>query len=206
MTAIADPGRPSGIPTRYRQARFRSRLEARWARFFDLIGWRWTYEPLDADGYIPDFLIHGDRPLFVEVGPCILEADFEAKAAKPLAAAHELGRDLLIVGVTPLADLHTNHAYGVAGGLLGEYTEDGWVAPDDAPALTLENNGYAFSTGSWFVCTTCRNYGVVHDDMDWTVRPCGHYDSGHNLAPIDAYQFDGLWNHAGSTVQWKPWR
>jgi hypothetical protein len=35
----------------------RSRAEARWAAFFDEWDWKWQYEPLDLDGYIPDFLI-----------------------------------------------------------------------------------------------------------------------------------------------------
>ena len=31
-------------PTTYADVKFRSRLEARWAAFFDLAGWRWEYE------------------------------------------------------------------------------------------------------------------------------------------------------------------
>jgi hypothetical protein len=36
------------IETRYKGCRFRSRLEARWAVFFDTMGWKWTYE---SEGY-----------------------------------------------------------------------------------------------------------------------------------------------------------
>lgn len=36
---------------------FRSRLEARWAEFFTELGFEWDYEPIDLDGYIPDFII-----------------------------------------------------------------------------------------------------------------------------------------------------
>lgn len=36
---------------------FRSRLEARWAEFFIELGFEWDYEPIDLDGYIPDFII-----------------------------------------------------------------------------------------------------------------------------------------------------
>jgi hypothetical protein len=46
------------MPTKYGGIEFRSRLEARWACFFDRIGWKWTYEPLDGNAYIPDFLVH----------------------------------------------------------------------------------------------------------------------------------------------------
>lgn len=44
-------------PTWYGAVRFRSRLEARWAAFFDLQGWRWEYEPLDLLGWTPDFRV-----------------------------------------------------------------------------------------------------------------------------------------------------
>jgi len=36
------------IPTRYAGCHFRSRLEARWAVFFDRLGVAWQYEP---EGY-----------------------------------------------------------------------------------------------------------------------------------------------------------
>ena len=43
--------------TMYSGVLFRSRLEARWAAFFDLIGWTWEYEPLDLYGWTPDFRV-----------------------------------------------------------------------------------------------------------------------------------------------------
>jgi hypothetical protein len=50
------------IETRYHGCRFRSRLEARWAVFFDSLGLRWEYEregyDLGRQGkYLPDFWI-----------------------------------------------------------------------------------------------------------------------------------------------------
>ncbi len=60
----------NAIPTVYRSIQFRSRLEATWAAFFDECGWTWEYEPLDLDGWIPDFLLTpGRRQVFVEVKP-----------------------------------------------------------------------------------------------------------------------------------------
>lgn len=48
------------IETRYAGCRFRSRLEARWARFFDFLAIRWEYEKEGFDlgkngAYLPDF-------------------------------------------------------------------------------------------------------------------------------------------------------
>ena len=56
-------------PTTYQGVRFRSRLEARWAAFFDLAGWSWEYEPVELAGWAPDFLLHVPTPLYVEVKP-----------------------------------------------------------------------------------------------------------------------------------------
>lgn len=49
------------IQTRYKGYNFRSRLEARWAVFFDALGLAWEYEPegfqLEAGWYLPDFRV-----------------------------------------------------------------------------------------------------------------------------------------------------
>jgi hypothetical protein len=62
------------IETQYKGYRFRSRLEARWAVFFDALGLRWEYEPEgfelgDGVRYLPDFRLP-DLGLWVEVKPC----------------------------------------------------------------------------------------------------------------------------------------
>lgn len=52
---------PRAIETKYKGYRFRSRLEARWAVFFDALGLQWEYEPegfeLPSGRYLPDFFI-----------------------------------------------------------------------------------------------------------------------------------------------------
>lgn len=54
------------IETKYKGYRFRSRLEARWAVFFDALGMDWEYEPEgfdlgDAGWYLPDFWVPLDH-------------------------------------------------------------------------------------------------------------------------------------------------
>lgn len=61
------------IETKYGGYRFRSRLEARWAVFFDKIGLDWVYEPegfvVPGYGwYLPDFHLN-DIGLWVEIKP-----------------------------------------------------------------------------------------------------------------------------------------
>lgn len=75
------------IETRYKQHRFRSRLEARWAVFFDALGIQWEYEPegydLGAAGwYLPDFWLPG-AAFHAEVKPlcAISDADLAKLSA-----------------------------------------------------------------------------------------------------------------------------
>ena len=61
------------IQTRYKGYRFRSRLEARWAVFFDGLSVKWEYEPEGYDlgqagYYLPDFFLPG-LELWVEIKP-----------------------------------------------------------------------------------------------------------------------------------------
>lgn len=56
------------IETHYKGYRFRSRLEARWAVFFETLGWQWEYEPegfdLEGTWYLPDFKVYPENPSF----------------------------------------------------------------------------------------------------------------------------------------------
>lgn len=75
------------IQTEYKGYLFRSRLEARWAVFFDECGVEWEYEKEGYDlgngmYYLPDFVLHGvegrcNSDLFVEVKGVLTEEDEE---------------------------------------------------------------------------------------------------------------------------------
>lgn len=95
------------IPTRYKGYHFRSRLEARWAVFFDTLGIKWEYETEgvgleDGTKYLPDFELFGvikgkgcRSRLFAEVKPY---GGFSAKASK---AYLETGMHLVLLDGTP---------------------------------------------------------------------------------------------------------
>lgn len=81
------------IETRYKGYRFRSRLEARWAVFFDHLGMEWQYEPegyvlSDGTRYLPDFWVplaeDPSRGYWVEIKPRAL-TDEEHEKCRLLA-------------------------------------------------------------------------------------------------------------------------
>lgn len=109
----------AAIPTVYRGRRYRSRLEARWAAFFDLLGWEASYEPFDLFGWIPDFLLSGlpyrhnaanRRKVLVEVKPI---DNFDPVSAEKMSKALYAGDgdpaadDLLLVGICPVRKKNT---------------------------------------------------------------------------------------------------
>ncbi|HET8661116.1 MAG TPA: hypothetical protein VFM55_19230 [Micromonosporaceae bacterium] len=100
---------PVAIETHYAGHRFRSRLEARWAVFFDRLGIPWAYEVqgyvLDGTPYLPDFEVDfgirsGERVLVEVKGrPDELDRDLIATAAT------KLRRNFLILGPVPTVEL-----------------------------------------------------------------------------------------------------
>ncbi|MFD9950557.1 hypothetical protein [Nonomuraea sp. NPDC059022] len=108
------------IDTTYKGCRFRSRLEARWAVFFDTLGIRWEYEPQGylvgpkRRPYLPDFYLTELR-WWVEVkGPMDrLDIPLLLDAVHP---AHGLGREdafcmtnMLILGDIPTGEMPFGH-------------------------------------------------------------------------------------------------
>lgn len=176
--------RIQAIPTHYEGVRFRSRLEAKWAAFFDLMGWPWTYEPFDLEGYIPDFTIDFDRPVLVEVKPYttteeICDDPERARVRVDLAAgwAHEV----LLVG-TKIWDEPCGNGYYTLGLLRDE----------------LGRWGKAFP----FHCVDCGEPSFAHADAGWHCRRkgCG-YGSEH--IDVLTQPFAADFREAANRVQWR---
>lgn len=99
------------IPTTYNGINFRSRLEATWAAFFDLIGWNWEYEPFDMNGWIPDFLIKGCiKDILVEVKPIDL---FCQETALKIRNASNDEYPLLMLGRKLLPFFYDDDEYAI---------------------------------------------------------------------------------------------
>jgi hypothetical protein len=90
---LDDNGKIKPIETEYKGYRFRSRLEARWAIFFDTLNIKWDYEMEGyelGDGmgdYLPDFSMGSNNNMtfmegFLEVKPILPSIDEINKMAK----------------------------------------------------------------------------------------------------------------------------
>lgn len=104
------PTRATPIETRYAGCRFRSRLEARWAVFFDHMDIPWVYEPngytiSTGRRYLPDFLLT-DCGTWVEVkgDPARYDRILFMRAAADLPRHSGAGEDffgLAVLGNIP---------------------------------------------------------------------------------------------------------
>jgi len=140
------------IETEYRGVKFRSRLEARWAVFMDLIGVRWDYEPegyeLPGGRYLPDFEIAlADDLCWLEIKPAEPTFDERSKAEQLAIAAR---RHVLIACGPPDND---DPRLGIEVFLP---TED----------YVVQDTGYRFC-----LCPKCKRVGVEHDGRG--ARVCG---------------------------------
>lgn len=184
--------RKFGIPTKHKGRQFRSRLEARWARFFDLLGWQFEYEPFDLRGWIPDFLLIADRPILVEIKPVI---SFPQKIGdKLLRSDAPEDFDLLILGCTiPVQSLSEKrsifplsagwHMYG-QGQILHGYWCDAFFG--------LWTNG----NGQIGLCNGASAWqDLIHPG------PPGEPHGDSFLSPLRVSE---LWTAAGNKTQWMP--
>lgn len=86
------------IETCYKGYRFRSRLEARWAVFFESLGLAWEYEAegfeLTSGRHLPDFWMPGWL-WFVEIKPNVRAAEAEDRRFRELCV--QSGRGVLVI-------------------------------------------------------------------------------------------------------------
>ena len=196
----------SSIVTEYAGATFRSRLESRWAAFFDLAGWRWEYEPPEQGGWIPDFLLIGQSCVVkVEVKPIQWVGDENgvmhyAKTAPELEKVRnyvrraEQDEDVLVLGAYPhcLCECIVRNDTTLLGVFLGAQF-DGESIQRIYTDLAVLADGYAphkldFHAG----------YG------SYAFRMGGQYDGdNHFLGDLSSEEVNTFWRKAGSTVQWR---
>jgi len=196
------------IPTQYKGVQFRSRLEAKWAAFFDLLGWKWEYEPIDLSGYIPDFmLLTTTSPIFVEVKPCTTLQEFETdpsalpRALKAFSAQKEKYErtELLLVGATlPKGDSS-----------IEEYVGLGWLgdAIQNEPGFTIPLNEVVPVHGGFEHAVLIQNsvgFDFFHRELSWHGRIRNEHSGDEIWRDVASeISIQSLWAKAGNAVQWR---
>lgn len=176
------------IETRYGGYRFRSRLEARWAVFFDRMGLRWDYELEGWQGnglsYLPDFWLP-ELSMWAEVKPQHLVASAAGCFPDPqdrliVAKAHMLAEGSRY----PVAILTGAPAYGLYFQTETPVLDMGWRG-EMSPYLMVYPD-YIQDAYDWSACPWCKTVSfsyhgrsdprctcrLDHDHQEPTIRAC----------------------------------
>lgn len=149
------------IETTYAGHRFRSRLEARWAVFFDHLGVEWEYEPegyiVGGRAYLPDFRLTSLRL----DGPVL----FEVKGAEIDDDEYELMLHRLATEATVIVAVG-QHARPDRVGRVGR------TGPVDGSGLARFGGGTP-DTVWWTVCPECAGVGCAADAEVRAMACCG---------------------------------
>jgi hypothetical protein len=192
-------------PTRYGGVLFRSRLEARWAAFFDLAGWRWEYEPTDEHGWVPDFFLlppSGDA-IAVEVKPIEWPNDMEKmeevyKTRPDLEKVRRhTAHDRLVVGAF-MPDIYAKYGghgptWDACRKVFGLLVSEGWsdgkggIVPWAEPAVMYEGYGRALDFSAM--------YGLYQYRMGG--------EGYRQFKDLERETLDRLWREAGNRTQWR---
>lgn len=149
----------NAIVTAYRGFSFRSRLEARYAAFFDANGWQWTYEPFDCNGWIPDFVI-GERHTAVEIKPYGNRPEEWSEAIRKIADSG-YRQPVLLLGVDPTT-------WGVNATRQGRYEDIGMVFEwRDFDAGVADCVQASFGVVEGPPCVGLEQTGIVAMDGYW---------------------------------------
>lgn len=163
------------IETTYNGYRFRSRLEARWAVFFDALGFSWEYEKegfdLNGTPYLPDFYIP-QWGAWVEIKPKVFEMESAGHNKCILLSKETTPDKVFLVSGNPY---HGEHSVICCNGgyteWIGEFTEG--IADDKrTPQLFLSamsgNKKYPVTTMNMFMLdyafTQARQARFEHGD------------------------------------------
>lgn len=186
-----------GIPTKYRGRQYRSRLEARWAAMFDMLGWKYEYEPFDLNGWIPDFVINGiDYFSLVEVKPITFYDSNVYKKYRLIMDSDNYSKiHLILLGsVIPLCK---HDIFPVIGWMQNKFV------PSNFEELSHEENcGHAqihlpkLGIMSLYHCSTNNSHN--HDLVNHNGLP------EHELEPMTFNKLQYMWQESGNIVQWKP--
>lgn len=166
------------VATKYNKTLYRSRLEAQWAAFFDLINWGYAYEPIDLQKWSPDFVITttAGSKFLVEVKPSRL-ADINLRMKVGIATNFSDG--ILIVSESPFTDQMIPNVIGLSS-VMGKIRNFKNEEDFEFCTSVIYN---AFGKGN-DVINLCEVIDISLSDLTKTREFCKE-----------------LWNEAGSIVQ-----
>ena len=155
------------IETHYAGCRFRSRLEARWAVFFDHLRIPWEYEPqgyvTGPVSYLPDFRLPTIRNMLVEVKGDMSEADSDKLTNFVCAAGYECP-GLLVLGEIPEPNSFGPHHVWMRHVAWGDEIVEKW----DVSIFPLLNSKYTILPFGW------PRYVAVMEGMPLSRIPNNH--------------------------------
>ena len=200
------------IKTEYDGIKFRSRLEARWAAFFNEMKWEWIYEPYDLDGWFPDFLITGrTEPLLVEVKPFTSPHKRTMQKIETALRNSDCPLDVLLVGPGVTSILGSNSSLGWLAE--NRLCDDTLPAHDLAwgDALLMDMEKISLKEGeppSNYNINELEYYGAMsgdisHGDMSFHCRISDFYDGNATpRAAMGPQKAKGIWNRPGEKVRY----
>lgn len=207
---MSKPRTLHGIPTKHKGRQFRSRLEARWATFFDLVGWRYEYEPFDCNGWIPDFALFGRKGvLLVEVKPDVGICSRD-ELTEPKIVRADPNHEVLLVGCTLdfwAGVRHHEHFRDYTDtdfGLLLEGPESRAQFPPEARcAMCWHVAKFATWSETLPAPLGLTVSGPIPEDAQFNRLGDGDGETYLHVPAIQATT-RRLWTEAGNRTQWKP--
>ena len=167
-------GNKWSIPTTYNGTRFRSKLEASWAKFFDTHRMKWAYESegFDFDGvwYLPDFWLPEIRT-FVEVKGILDDKDNE-KIERLTRTASDRGITTIV------AEAPCPYSFRI-----GYPTPQTIAIPPFNPEDPEETFGL-HSDVDLAKCAKCLKWYFRDTCMSWACTACGFYDGSGTYSQI----------------------
>lgn len=149
------------IETYYRGCHFRSRIEARWAVFYDYLGLDWRHEPegynLNGILYLPDYYIPGIG--FIEI-----------KGAEP---TKEETRKCEL-----LSNIEKTYLF------FGDIPESPADCFDTSSAYWFMNGAQMDCCYHWCICPVCRKVGIQYEGRASRNCDCVDGDKGYNFEDV----------------------
>jgi hypothetical protein len=189
-----------GIPTiGVRGIQFRSRIEAQWAYIFEKLEWNWEYEPIDLDGYIPDFIIKfDDEEILIEIkgDTNIWNKEVYKPHADKILQSGWKGQFGILGSVYKITDdFHFIKRINI-----GKLYQNKWKLYDENHHI-LENDDIKYDDLIIVLSNKVNKYYI--DGLEKKeILECPLYERKDTFNDISEY-FQKIWVEAKNKVQWK---